>query len=541
MNNNLFLLLIISLINLTSCELTEISKVSDPTSPILLRETPITKELACLGDMLTTYKRLQTGNEKIADFAKLIPIAVISVVDKTSVSTTYSPSEIPLDLRDMTIGTVAKIGGVLRLLHVPESKEYEIASYYRSANNIPSMINNSFFGDFDPRYYKSPTVLIYGSLTEYDRTLQNYKTTLDGKISTNFHDINPKISYGDVKTVSRMTIDFRAVKLNEGGIVSNESIVTNTILLYIKEKDASFAVGMNGISLGLGGSIGYADNITEVDARHAALRLLIERSIMEVLGKIYMLPYWRCFTKVKNVQGHESLVVQPNDPTQLSDESIKMLTGNVDHYLDSMIDKKSFADLDVINAIKRYFEQDDYLNKNNKLVSFFKRPAKMPDPNYLAFMPDRIKKITNTIESGLNIKKTDAEKNTNKSIAEIPQERIEKLIRGVWLENLRKRLPLAPINECGQYYFKPDSYYDKPIPLDVKEELNPYLYVRVDTKKCLFNRVMSAYHTYDPKFMFDKYKIYGMPINDKLLMTEADFFANIWINIPVEANARWKY
>ena len=561
--NVLIAIMAVTLIGLTGCGFSGIpaSDVKDPASSISSRETPVTKELGCFGDMLTTYRRIQTGKIDANNSALSIPVAVVSVTDKTGVYNTFGVSEIPLDMTDMAIGSVAKIGGALRLIHIPKNEEYVAAYNAGFANQHP------FFGNFVSRQYLGSNILIYGNLTEYDRTLKNYKTGFDGSLdylSTKtrqgilkqgtaeqqvFEDRTGDSagisgSYGNIENVSRMTMDFRVVKLNDGGVISNESVVTNTILLYQKANDKSFGVSLNGKSLGtlstfgVSGAVGYANTMTDVDARHAALRMLIERSVVEALGKTYNLPYWRCLAKeevkketTNNPEDNQEkmFVVRPNDPVKLSDESIKILNNSTSEeyqYPNSMMDKN--IDLNVISAVKRYFEREDYLNKN-RLISFVSRPSDISSNlNYLTTNPLRVAEIKKFID----VEKKKIEKSKIQK-TEVKQEGED------WLPKLQGRLQFNKA-ECGQYYFNEDIYYEYAFPLKKgeNEQFNPYYYVKVDTKQCLFEQVISAYRGKTIEQLKIKYPIYG---KSKTQSLNSDFFATLWLNIPIELNARWKY
>jgi hypothetical protein len=428
------------------------------------------------------------------------------------------------------------------------------------------------FGNFSARHYQSPTVLIYGSLTEYDRTLKNYKTGFDGSLdylSTKtrqgilkqgtaeqqvFEDRNGDAgglsgSDTNVENLSRMTMDFRVVKIDDANLIRSESVVTNTILLYQKAKDKSFGVSLNGKSLGIlstfgvSGAVGYANTMTDVDARHAAVRMLIERSVMEALGKTYNVPYWRCLAKEDvtkevnpkdpdNEEYEAKFIVRPNDTVRLSKKAINMLTSvtNDYQYPDSMIDKdepNSEADLNVINAVKRYFERDDYINKD-KLITFFKRPTEKSVSNlYLISNEQRISEIQ---EKTADIAKK--------------QQKIDEIkMFKTWISKWEKILP-KDNSECGQYYFIND--YDAPNSILGEDEtegnkkFNPDRYMQVDTKTCLFNRVLSVYGKKNAKDLYAKYQIYGNGTGE-YSMTNPDFFSTLWLNIPIELNARWKY
>jgi len=78
--------------------------------------TQATNILACFGDMLTAYR---TKGKTVHP----LKIAVVNVKDATNVSSaSYPDSEIPNNFTDMTLGLVSRIGGPIRISHIPSSK-----------------------------------------------------------------------------------------------------------------------------------------------------------------------------------------------------------------------------------------------------------------------------------------------------------------------------------------------------------------------------------------------------------------------------------
>ncbi len=217
--------------------------------------TGMTKSLACFGDMLADYNRIMNNGQ-----LRPIRAAIMTAKDATDVSTrTYANSEIPSDFKDMTIGIASKIGGPLRILHVPGTVEIVDAIRLNTTNqNAKENIT-----PFTARHYNKDSIQIYGAITEYDRLLSNSKIKPVASAEFGKGDglTNIEATLQREKNVARMTIDFRIVHPNTGDVI-NHAGSTNTLELYQLGKDNSFGLSIGDQTIGLSKS----DSI--VDARH---------------------------------------------------------------------------------------------------------------------------------------------------------------------------------------------------------------------------------------------------------------------------------
>jgi len=286
-----FKIMILSLLTfgLTACSVNNSNnRFSDTLGSPTHNKTQMTNFLGCFGDMLTTYRT--SGNE-----LDLLRLAIVSVKDSTNVSTTQSnfPSEIPSDFTDMALSITSKIGGPVRIVHIPSSQELFDAARYGA---IPGK-KKPFLNTFNATHYRGDTLQVYGALTEYDRILNN--NTKDGDLSIEAGSgsgiTNIELSATDVVNVARMTMDFRVAYAAAGDVVNNSSS-SNTITVYQRGSDRSFGLSVDG------NSIGYSSSSSIVDARHKAIRLLIEWGLIETLGRYALVPYWKCLPNSDNTK-----------------------------------------------------------------------------------------------------------------------------------------------------------------------------------------------------------------------------------------------
>jgi hypothetical protein len=191
----------------------------------------------------------------------------------------------------MTLGLVSRIGGPIRVVHVPSPDEiFDAARYGSIAGKKPPFLDN-----FQVSHYRGDTLQIYGALTEYDRIISGKQAEADASVKFGKGSglSNLEISASGITNVARMTMDFRIVYAAVGDVVNNTSS-TNTITVYQRGKDRSFGLSVDG------NTIGYSTSRSVVDARHKAIRLLIEWGLIETLGRYALVPYWKCLPNSKN-------------------------------------------------------------------------------------------------------------------------------------------------------------------------------------------------------------------------------------------------
>ncbi|MCF6189277.1 MAG: hypothetical protein L3J51_02225 [Cocleimonas sp.] len=261
------------------------NEFSKEIAPPVKTKTSATNALGCFGDMLTAYRRMGSNVNPLR-------LAVISAKDATDVSTvTYPNSEIPSDFKDMTLGLISRIGGPIRVVHVPSANELFDAARYGSIVGKKS----PFLDSFQVSHYRGDTLQIYGALTEYDRLVSGKDSSVDGSVEFGKGRgiTNVEASASGITNVARMTMDFRVVYAAVGDVVNNTSS-TNTVTVYQRGRDRSFGLSIDG------NTIGYSVSRSVVDARHKAIRLLIEWGLIETLGRYALVPYWKCLPNSKN-------------------------------------------------------------------------------------------------------------------------------------------------------------------------------------------------------------------------------------------------
>lgn len=355
---NFSVILIANAILISSCSSSQRqNKFSKQINYPFETKTRATDYLGCFGDMLTAYR---SGGKEL----DLLRLAVISVKDATDVSTvTYANSEIPSDFKDMTLSLVSKIGGPVRLIHIPSDKELLNAARYGSTAGATT----HYLDNFTASHYRNDTLQLYGALTEYDRIISSNQRELDG--SAEFGGgrgiTNIEATSSGIVNVARMTMDFRIVYAGIGDIVNNSSS-TNTVKVYQRGHDRSFGISIDG------NAIGFSSSRSIIDARHKAIRLLIEWGLIETLGKYALVPYWKCLPNSNNARriGFKDLISNNKlyDFQKINRNYHKPAKVKTESGLEDMRDKS------LLNGVLSDFYNAEYFkNQNRRLL---KRPEK---------------------------------------------------------------------------------------------------------------------------------------------------------------------
>jgi hypothetical protein len=327
-----------------STSTTEFSKKLEMPKPT---KTVATDYLSCFGDMLTEY-RYAAGNGTIDP----LRIAIVSVNDATNVSTVQYPnSEIPNDFTNMTLSIASKIGGPIRIVHIP--KDNEIISAYQYGATPGK--KDPFFNTYGASHYRQDTIQIYGALTEYDRFIRNARRSRDASVEVGggSGETDFEFSRFDDKNTARMTMDFYTAHGFVGDIV-NHSSATNTVQLFQRGHDRSYGISVDGNSLG------YAVSHSIVDARHKAIRLLIEWGMIETLGKYEYIPYWKCLPNANNKEvAHFKDLIGTDSVINFAELQKQKETPEASKEETDLIDKR---DKNLLLSVRSSYEYAEYVD-----------------------------------------------------------------------------------------------------------------------------------------------------------------------------------
>lgn len=198
--------------------------------------------------------------------------------DKTGTSQ-FTGGEIPRDITEMLKSSLNSVGG--RVVYIP----YD-----------PTFIQNQMVTGYSNFKNKTiPDVILSGGITEFDRGLITREGRTDASLSYEFEglpDFLPSkeagFSHGntDKAGLARITLDFNFLKFDTMTGIPRMNVV-NTMEVNKALKEKELGITLFGLNFGRKGSI------KKVQGRHAAVRLLVELSMIQMVGKYCALPYWR--------------------------------------------------------------------------------------------------------------------------------------------------------------------------------------------------------------------------------------------------------
>ncbi len=214
-----------------------------------------------------------------------VAVQVKAIEDKTGTSH-YSGGEIPRDVTEITQSTLNAIGGNVTFIpYDPAYIQNQIQTGYSNFENVII-----------------PDVVITGGITEFDRGIETSGSSTNFGMETKAIKGLPKgvpgntvgIEYekGEKYATSRITLDFNLINFETmSGIPRMQTVNTMTVGKAAKQKEL-------GISL-FGPTFGMSGSVKKVQGRHAAVRLLVELSMIQLIGKYCNLPYWTLFPDAK--------------------------------------------------------------------------------------------------------------------------------------------------------------------------------------------------------------------------------------------------
>jgi hypothetical protein len=267
-NRRIALLLPLIALSLTSCAKIDPRNVAIdlPSDTPEIRVTNFDKPLADLGTMSQIYgKRVMIQGQDIADHTGL---------------SQYGFGEIPRDITEMTKSALNSIGG--NVVYIPYS---------------PVFINNQMvtgYSDFQGKFI--PDIVLSGGITEFDRGLQTRGSNTDFGVTTKPFNVNESwvpgdyisVDYGqgEKESLARITLDFNLVDFRTmSGVARMQTVNSINVYKGLAEKELGFTI--------FGPSFGLKGTVKQVQGRHAAIRLLVQTSVLQIVGKYLYLPYWK--------------------------------------------------------------------------------------------------------------------------------------------------------------------------------------------------------------------------------------------------------
>ncbi len=210
-----------------------------------------------------------------------LKIQSLDIDDKTGANATTG-REIPREITEIVKSTLNSIGG--RVTYIPYDPTF-----------IKEQATTGYVDGDGITKFTHPEVILSGGITEFDRGLETRGGNSDFSGQKNIAAIpewvqgsNVGVQYGgNAKAgLARITLDFNLLNF-EKMVGIPKMNTTNSMEVGKALKGKELAISIFGLSFGRKGTI------KKVQGRHEAVRLLVEFSMIQIVGKQASLPYWR--------------------------------------------------------------------------------------------------------------------------------------------------------------------------------------------------------------------------------------------------------
>lgn len=195
-----------------------------------------------------------------------LKIMTKDILDNTGTSVATN-AEVPRDMTEMVKSTLNGIGG--NITYIP----YEPEFMQNTANTGYSDYGNKVL----------PQVILSGGITEFDRALVTKGESMD--MGIDIKEYGAEFSDQSKASLASLTLDFNLIDFKTfTGIPRIQAV--NGIKLNKGTKEDSIGFTIKSATFGAKGEI------KKVQGRHAAVRLLVQLSMLQIIGRYQKLPYW---------------------------------------------------------------------------------------------------------------------------------------------------------------------------------------------------------------------------------------------------------
>jgi len=136
-----------------------------------------------------------------------------------------------------------------------------------------------------------PELVINGSITQFDKGyISNSRNfDLDVEFGGGRGATDTRFDHDRSKSLSQIAMDLNIFKYKDRSYISGVA-TQNKIVISRERKKNRFGLFLNGSGLG------YSKYATMQQSKDEALRILSEYSLIQLLGRLYQVPYWKCTT-----------------------------------------------------------------------------------------------------------------------------------------------------------------------------------------------------------------------------------------------------
>ncbi len=237
----------------------------------------IDKRLETIDTPVQRESRFDNALERLGKLLEVYDIQPIVVQAKPIVN--YSAGQsLPSNITIMVSTALANIGE--KIVYLPYDPSY--------------FMNEHGTGGAQSIGRRLPDIVLNGGITEYDKDTDKVSSGANAGIGFGqaSGQGNLDVSRSNSDSTSSIALDLQLYRYSDTSAIQGTQS-SNSIKIYKQSKsnNLSFAILASGI--GLNGSV------DKTQGEHAAVRLLVEMSILETLGKYAKVPYWKCVDGLK--------------------------------------------------------------------------------------------------------------------------------------------------------------------------------------------------------------------------------------------------
>ena len=273
---------------------------------------------------------------------------------------------LPIDVSKMVITSISKVGKPVS--YIPYDPNYLINEL-----NTGGAINRVM-----PKY------VISGAITEYDKGVMQESGGggVDFFVPFSGTGADGSATKDNSTTASRIVMDFFLIDYATQSMISGVQS-TKTITIYEQSKSQDMGFHIFGSGFGINGSVSRKQGI------HAALRLLVELSVAEILAKEAGLPYWKLSKDLKPDQDTIDKVYYDMDGLG-DDVKIILLKDyltkygfRIDDVESPILDAKTASYYEVLKKdLKLGNLGENYISTDDLVTIHFNVPFKQSDKRY---------------------------------------------------------------------------------------------------------------------------------------------------------------
>ena len=269
-------------------------------------------ELNELDDQLKAAKRKTLLDSSLVEFGRMLQAYDVSItpIQSKNIGNQTAAKNMPTDIYTMVATTVNKIGKTI--VFVPYDVQY--------------IVGEETTGGHIQRLF--PEAVISGGITGFDKDM--IEKEREGDLEGGWSGASVSTRYSASGGVSRITLDLNMLDYKSQSYYPGV-LATNAIIIR-KDK------------LGWGLSASYMDFAVSFDSDvktkqgvYAALRYLVELSVLELFGKYFNVPFWKC---IKGASADTNMLLRLEDNFDSLDSDVQIL------YLKKFLFLHGYKDLD---------------------------------------------------------------------------------------------------------------------------------------------------------------------------------------------------